>query len=91
MLASIGLWPGAHGGSVCFHSLEVDVKIPTVIDLRKYGAKDFVQKIIDTYGKSRNVNEIGLEIHCITETGQKFQLLQFNRSRHLVTIGSSAE
>ena len=67
------------------------MKIPSVIDLRNYGAKDFVQKIIDTYAKSRNVNEIGLEITCEDDVGNKFHLLQFHSSRHLITIGSSAE
>lgn len=66
------------------------MKIPTVVDLRKQGAKQFVQDIIDTYGMAKHVTEVGLRVDCKDDAGKAFQLYQFNSSRHLVTIGAVA-
>lgn len=64
------------------------MKLPTTIDLRIQGAKTYVEKIIATYGQSKSINEVGLEVQCKDEAGTPFRLTQFNGSRHLVTIGT---
>ena len=66
------------------------MKIPCVIDLRKLGAKQFIDNCIATYGVAKDVNQIGLRIDCRDDAGNAFHLLQFNSSRHLVSIGAEA-
>lgn len=66
------------------------MKIPCTIDLRKPGAKQFVDNCIAQYGKSKDINQIGLRVECCDDASNAFHILQFNSSRHLVTFGAEA-
>lgn len=68
------------------------MKIPAIIDLDKPGARDFVNNAVKVYGKSQNVNQLALTVHCKDDTGQGFQIVQFHNSRgrvHFLSDGYS--
>lgn len=64
------------------------MKIPCTIDLRKSGAKQFVDDLIERHGKAKDINQVGLRVDCVDDAGNRFHMLQMNSSRHLVTIGA---
>lgn len=66
------------------------MKLPCVIDMDIPGAKTFVQKAIDTYGTSRDINELAITVRCVDEAGKPFEIVQFHNSRSLVHFLSGA-
>lgn len=62
------------------------MKYGDVFDLDKKGAKEFVNHVIEAYGKSKNINELALSVLCETEHGQQFELCQFHNSRRFVHV-----
>lgn len=67
------------------------IKIPCTVDLYSPKSKAALQRLINKYGKSNMANEVGTEVLCETECGQKFSVLQFNSSRRYVTISATEE
>lgn len=64
------------------------MKIPCTINLDLGNNKKIVQDLIDLYGKSKDINQIGMIVNCEAENGMKFQMSQFNSSRNLMHIGA---
>jgi hypothetical protein len=60
-----------------------------MIDLEIFGAKDFVNNVIAKYGKSRDYNQLAITVHCETETGDKFTIVQFWNNRSVAHFMSA--
>lgn len=65
------------------------MKLPCMIDLDIFGAKDFVNTAIRTYGKSKDYNQLALTVHCTDEHGAKFDIVQFHNNRSVVHFMSA--
>ena len=63
------------------------MKLPQIINLKLGSNREIVDSIIERHAISKDINQVGLQIDCIDDAGNKFHILQFNSSRHLVTIG----
>lgn len=57
------------------------MKIPCSINLERFGALEFVNNAIKHYGKRKDFNQLALTVHCETETGDKFTIVQFWNNR----------
>ena len=61
------------------------MKIPFVMQIdADQRAKAFVNRAIETFGKSRNINELALTVHCVDDVGTKFDIVQFHRTRSVI-------
>lgn len=58
------------------------MKIPAIIDLDQFGAVAFVNNAIKAYGQSKDINELAITVHCKDEQGNRFDIVQFHRSRN---------
>lgn len=65
------------------------MKIPCVIDLDIYGAKEFVNRAIKAYGKSRDYNNLAMTVNCEDELGNSFAIVQFYNNRRAVHFMSA--
>lgn len=63
------------------------MKIPCRINLDLVNNKSIVNDIIKRDAISKDINQIGLEIKCISPDGLKYNILQFNSSRNIVSFG----
>lgn len=48
------------------------MKIPCIIDMRKHGAKEFVQNAINVYGKTKDINQLAQTVLCKDDVGNLF-------------------
>lgn len=62
------------------------IKIPSVIDLRLGNNKAIINELIETCGKSKDINQLALTVHCVTDSGHPFEIVQFHNRRHTVDI-----
>jgi len=59
------------------------MKIPSVFNITYSGRKQ-IDRIILAHGKSKEINELALTVHCVDDAGMPFDVVQFHRTRHLV-------
>lgn len=62
------------------------MKIGDRYDISHPDTKAYVQSVINSYGVSKDLNQIGLSVLCKTENGQQFELIQLNNSRHIIAV-----
>lgn len=60
------------------------MKIPCCIDLQYH--KSVAQEIINTYGHSRDVNQLASVVHCKDDNGTSFDLVQFHNNRRYMHV-----
>jgi len=62
------------------------MKLPARFDLSNPVSKAYVDRVIKSYGITRSVNEIALSVQCKTETGDRFEILQFHNNRQIAVF-----
>lgn len=65
------------------------MKIGDRYDLRSCLNRDFVQEIVDKFGVSKDINQVGSSVLCRDDHGKLFELVTMHRTPHIVAVCSA--
>lgn len=70
--------------SDCTYTEDRKVKLPASFDLDVPGCKDWIDRVISLYGRSKDINDLAITVICTDTQGERFEIVQFHSNRRIV-------